>query len=248
MMMSIFRYKLALWILALCFICGSVHAVEKKSLVDASTISLEAKVPPNHETSPYMLNLLMVEARDDMEDVPNAATIVSLKGQYEIKKHKFQDLIPRVKIDNFYTVSLKKEAQQDLPIDLAGAGPFYLAKVKDDYYLLTPKNFETIFGNLRNTSEALDYLVEYEKIFVSPVVLVATKDTEKSLKKSGRTPPRLSQVTSTQDGYSATMIIYSVMQVEGFFEKKVTLTKEGKVTIDIESTRLIQRIGEGIKY
>lgn len=234
--------------LALCFVCGSVQAVEKKTLADASTISLEAKVPQDHETSPYMLNLLMVEARDDMDAVPNEATIISLKGQFEIKKYKFKKLIPRVKVDNFYTVSLNKEAQKDLPIDLAGAGPFYLAKIKTDYYLLTPKNFMTIFGNLRNTTEALDYLLEYEKLFVSPVVLVVTNSTEKSLKKSGRIPPRLTQVTATKDGYSASMIIYSVMQVEGFFEKKVSLTKEGVVKIDTDSTRLIQKIGDGIKY
>ena len=43
------------------------------------------------------------------------------------------------------------------------------------------------------------------------------------------------------------MIIYSIIQVEGFFEKKVRLTPEGVVTV-IEEPQLIQKIGDGITY
>lgn len=219
----------------------------KKELADPSAVKLEAKVPADHQDSPMMLNLLMVEAREDMDEVPNQGTIVYLKGQFEMKKHKFKNLLPRVKITDFYKVSLKAEAQKNLPLDLAGLGPFYLAKVSKEYYLLTPKNFETIFGDLRDEEEALNYLAEYENLFVSPVVCVVTSETEKGLRKAKRPPPRLSTVTRSGVDFKAQLIVYSIIQVDGYFEKEVKVTREGAVTVD-EEPRLIQKIGDGVSY
>lgn len=222
-------------------------ASAKKELADPSTVKLEAKVPEDHQESPMMLNLLMVEAREDMDEVPNEGTIVYLKGQFEMKKHKFKNLLPRVKIGDFYKVSLKAETQKNLPLDLAGLGPFYLAKVSKDYYLLTPKNFETIFGDLRDEEEALNYLAEYENLFVSPIVCVVTPETEKGLRKVKRPPPRSSTVSRSGVDFKAQLIVYSIIQVDGFFEKEVKVTREGTVTADQEP-RLIQKIGEGVSY
>jgi hypothetical protein len=219
----------------------------KKELADPSTVKLEAKVPEDHQESPMMLNLLMVEAREDIDEVPNEGTIVYLKGQFEMKKHKFKNLLPRVKISDFYKVSLKAEAQRNLPLDLAGLGPFYLAKISKEYYLLTPKNFETIFGDLRDEEEALNYLAEYENLFVSPVVCVVTSETEKGLQKAKRPPPRLSTVTRSGVDFKAQLIVYSIIQVDGFFEKEVKVTREGAVTAD-EEPRLIQKISDGVSY
>ena len=87
----------------------------------------------------------------------------------------------------------------------------------------------------------------YENLFVSPVVCVATSGNEKALKKAKRNPPRLSSAIQTAQGFEATLIIYSIIQVEGFFEKKVLLTPEGAVTV-IEEPKLIQKIGDGITY
>lgn len=219
----------------------------KKELADPSAVKLEAKVPADHLDSPMMLNLLMVEAREDMDEVPNEGTIVYLKGQFEMKKHKFKNLLPRVKISDFYKVSLKAEVQKNLPLDLAGLGPFYLAKVSKDYYLLTPKNFETIFGDLRDEEEALNYLAEYENLFVSPVVCVVTPETEKGLQKAKRPPPRSSTVRRDGVDFKAQLIVYSIIQVDGFFEKEVKVTREGAVTSDQEP-RLIQKISDGVSY
>lgn len=241
------KYVYLLVVCGMVFLCGGASAAEKKTLQEASAVKLEAKVPADHETSPYMLNLLMVEAREDLDEVPNAGTISYLKGQYEIKKYKFKNLIPRVKNEGFYKVSLKEEVQEKLPLDLAGVGPFYLAKIEKEYYLLTPQNFETIFGDLRNEEEALNYLVDYESLFVSPVVCVVTQEVEKGLKKAKRTPPRLSKAVKKGEGYEASLIVYSIIRVDGFFEKKVELTPEGKVTTS-EEPRLIQKFGEGINY
>lgn len=230
--------------------CSNLFAAKKEIRnVSDPSIKWEAKVPKNHETSPYMLNLLMYEVREDMEELPNADTIVALKGKYDIKKYKFKKLLPRVKIDTFYEVALNPEYGEDLPIDMAGIGPFYLFKVDDVYHLLTPNNYQAIFGNIRTADEAMDYLVEYERIFVSPVVCIANKETEKSLKKAGRIPPRLSNIAKKEDGsYEATLVVYSVMRIDGFFEKKVQLSQDGKVTPDENPPRLIQKVGEGIKY
>ncbi len=219
----------------------------KKELADPSTVKLEAKVPEDHQESPMMLNLLMVEAREDIDEVPNEGTIVYLKGQFEMKKHKFKNLLPRVKISDFYKVSLKAEAQRNLPLDLAGLGPFYLAKISKEYYLLTPKNFETIFGDLRDEEEALNYLAEYENLFVSPVVCVVTSETVKGLQQAKRPPPRLSTGTRSGVDFKAQLIVYSIIQVDGFFEKEVKVTREGAVTAD-EEPRLIQKISDGVSY
>ncbi len=241
------------WLLVIVILGGwlftsSGWAADKKEMIEFTEGLLEAEVPSDHLTSPYMLNLLMVEARDDMLDVPNENTIIYLKGSYEIKKYKFKDLIPRVEIDNFYRVSLKENVQKNLPIDLAGLGPFYLAEKKDKYYLLTPKNFAKIFGGIRSEEEALNYLASYENLFVSPVVYVATPETERSLKKIERKPPRLSQAVKTAEGFDVVMVIYAVIRVDGFFEKKVSLTPEGVVTPSEEKPRMILKFGEGITY
>ena len=228
--------------------CGMGYAASaKKTQLEDSAVKLEAKVPKDHETSPYMLNLLLLEVSDDMDEIPNEGTVISLKKKYEIKKHKFSNLIPRVKTDGFFQVSLKDDERGNLPLDMAGLGPFYLTKKDGDYYLITPKNYATLFGGIRNTEEALNYLAAYENLFVSPVVCVATSGNEKALKKAKRTPPRLSSAIQTAQGFEATLIIYSIIQVEGFFEKKVLLTPEGAVTV-IEEPKLIQKIGDGITY
>jgi len=241
-------------LLSFVFIFGFSFAAEaasakkaKKELADPSTVKLEAKVPEDHQESPMMLNLLMVEAREDMDEVPNQGTIVYLKGQFEMKKHKFKNLLPRVKITDFYKVSLKAEAQKNLPLDLAGLGPFYLAKISKEYYLLTPKNFETIFGDLRDEEEVLNYLAEYENLFVSPVVCVVTPETEKGLQKVKRPPPRSSSVSRSGVDFKAQLVVYSIIQVDGFFEKEVKVTREGAVTAD-EEPRLIQKISDGVSY
>lgn len=236
-----------IFIFGFSFMASAAPKKPKKVVVDASAVKLEAKIPEGHETSPMMLNLLMVEAREDMDEVPNEGTIVYLKGQFEMKKHKFKNLLPRVKISDFYKVSLKAEVQKNLPLDLAGLGPFYLAKVSKDYYLLTPKNFETIFGDLRDEEEALNYLAEYENLFVSPVVCVVTPETEKGLQKAKRPPPRSSTVRRDGVDFKAQLIVYSIIQVDGFFEKEVKVTREGAVTSDQEP-RLIQKISDGVSY
>ena len=239
------------YILTACIAMGycslGYSASAKKAQLEDSAVKLEAKVPKDHETSPYMLNLLLLEVSDDMDEIPNESTVISLKKKYEIKKHKFSNLIPRVKNEGFYQVSLKDDERGNLPLDMAGLGPFYLVKKNKEYYLITPKNYATLFGGIRNTEEALNYLAAYENLFVSPVVCVAIDSNEKALKKAKRNPPRLSGAIQTAQGFEATLIVYSIIQVEGFFEKKVQLTPEGEVTV-IEEPKLIQKIGDGITY
>ena len=236
-----------IFIFGFSFMASAAPKKPKKVVVDASAVKLEAKIPEGHETSPMMLNLLMVEAREELDEVPNEGTILYLKGQFEMKKHKFKTLQPRVKINDFHKVSLKAEAQKNLPLDLAGLGPFYLARVSKEYYLLTPKNFETIFGDLRDEEEALDYLAEYENLFVSPVVCVVTTETAKGLKKAKRPPPRLSEVQRSGLDFEELLVIYSVIQIDGYFEKRVQLTRDGSVRMESEP-RLIQKLGDGISY
>ncbi len=76
---------------------------------------------------------------------------------------------------------------------------------------------------------------------------MVTSETEKGLQKAKRPPPRLSTVTRSGVDFKAQLIVYSIIQVDGYFEKEVKVTREGAVTVD-EEPRLIQKIGDGVSY
>jgi len=204
-----------------------------------------AKVPRDHETSPIMLNLLMAEALQSNQ-IPNSEVITMLKGYYEIKKHKFKKLKTNIKIDGIFKVSLKKDSTLRVPLDLAGSGPFYLLRDSGEYYLITPENFTKLFANYRNEKEAMNYLEVYENLFVDPLISFVTEENQKTLKKAKRNPPKISKIIQTADGYEADIVIYSVLYLEVFYEKKVILDKSGKVTITQEP-KIIEKIVTGIR-
>jgi hypothetical protein len=228
-----------IWIFMLAFsMLVSCQAANPKPV----SIGFEAPVTMGHELDPVLLNRLY-----GRKEVPNQNVVESLKGSYEMKSFSFPDLKVRNSNLKIYIVALKEKLDQRVPPDMAGTGPFYLVKSEGQFFVLTTNNFAKVYSPLEKPSQVVPYLQAYENQFIDPFCRLVHEDNKKEFLKLKRTPPSLTQVSEQANGYTVKMIIYVGVHIEAFFEKTVTVTKDGQVKL-LDGPKLLQKLGDGVFF
>ena len=109
----------------------------------------EAALPNGGHTDPVALNQAAGEAR--------ATALEMVKGaKGELQPQEIAGLKPAVAIEGVFRVFLKKDGIA-LPPDMDGTGPFYVFKIDGAFYLLTQRNFATLYGPVKSKEEVLPW-------------------------------------------------------------------------------------------
>ncbi len=203
---------------------------------------LEAKIPPGSEADPVALNIAF-----GVKDIPNRDIVERLKGAYEIRPHSFARLAPKATNDGVFRASVKKGSGHWVPPDMGGTGPFYLVKAGTNYYALTERNFAKLFGPIERSSEVLTYLEFHEALFGNPFAHIVTEDTAKQEREGKREPPKLTEVKELKDGFRVTLVSYTMVHIEAYFEKTLSVGRDGVVKVE-KPARLLKKVGEGIVF
>ncbi len=202
----------------------------------------EAKIPPGSEADPVALNIAF-----GVKDIPNRDMVESLKGAYEIQPHTFAGLVPKATNDGVFRARVKKGSDRWVPPDMGGTGPFYLVKAGTNYYALTERNFAKLFGPIERNSEVLPYLETHEALFGNPFAHIVTEDTEKQERVGKRKAPKLTEFKELRDGFRVTLVSFTMVHIEAYFEKTVHLGRDGLVKVE-KPLRLLKKVGEGIVF
>jgi len=227
--------KRALWILPV-FLSIFLRAAEGEAP------KWEAKLPPGAEADPVALNI----ARG-VKDIPNRDVVEGLKGAYEIQPHRFARLAPKATNDGIFQASVKKGSGFWIPPDMGGTGPFYLVKAGSNYYALTERNFAGLFGPIERKSEVLPYLEVHEALFGNRFAQIVTEDTEKQEGEGKRKPPKITKIKELKDGFRVTLVTYTMVHIEAYFEKTVRVGRDGVVKVE-KPERILKQVGEGILF
>ena len=198
----------------------------------------EAPLPNGSHTDPIALNNAAGTAR--------AATGEMLKGaKGELRPQEIADLKPAVPIEGVFRVFLKNEGMI-LPPDMEGTGPFYVIKTEGAHYLLTPRNFATLFGPPKSKADVLPYVKVFDKLLLNPQAELVVSATEtKGFQKIA--PPAVTEVTESGDGWDVRAILYSAHRVKAFYEEQLRVTRDGIVEVKTKA-KLIKEIGPGYMF
>jgi len=202
----------------------------------------EARIPPGAETDPVALNIAY-----GVKDIPNRDAVETLKGAYHLQPHRFDKLAPKTATDGLYQADIKEESGHWMPPDMGGIGPFYLVKVGTNYHALTERNFATLFGPVEKKSEVLPYLEVYQALFFNRFAGIVTTDTEEQAGEKKPKPPKLTEVVELKDGFRVTLVTYTIVHIEAYFEKTLHLGRDGIVNVE-RPGRILKEIGEGILF
>ena len=175
-----------------------------------------------------------------------AATFEMVKGaKAELRPQEIADLKPTVAIDGVFRVFLKKEGIA-LPPDMEGTGPFYVFKTGGAFYLLTRRNFATLYGPLKSKEEVVPFVKVFDKLFTNPQAELVVSATEtKGFQKIA--PPAVTEVTESGDGWEVRAILYSAYRVKAFYEERLRVGRDGMVEVR-EKAKVIKEIGPGFMF
>lgn len=198
----------------------------------------ESPLPPGRHTDPIALNKAAGETSE--------AALEMVKGAAgELQPQNFPDLKAKVPHDGIFRVLLKNEGVV-LPPDMGGAGPFHVFKAGGSYYLLTRRNFATLFGPLKSKAEVLPFVRTFDKLFTNPFsdVVTSAKDVKGFQKVP---PPAVTEITESGDGWDVRLILYSGHRVRAFYEERLGVQRDGTVEVK-EKTKLLKEIGPGYMF
>ena len=125
---------------------------------------------------------------------------------------------------------------------MAGTGPFYLLKEGTNYFALTQNNFARLFAPLTNKSEVLPYPAAHEMLYGNRFAECVTDETA-GLSDSPK-PPKLTKVTEVKDEFRVTLVTYTMVHIEAFFETTLHAGRDGVVKLEKPET-VLKRIGNG---
>ena len=222
-------------------------ACAQTSVSRAEAQNWEAKVPPGAETDPIALNITFGK-----KDILNRSIVESLKNDYEIKPYAFAGLKPKAANDGIFEVSIKRGVEQKWRPDMGGIGPFYLVKAGTNYYAITRRNLAQLFSPIEKKSEVLSYLGVFQSLFGNKFahIVTADADTEKEAHVNWPTkpkPPKFTEVTELKDGFRVTLVTYTHLHIEAFFEKTVHVGRDGVVNEE-KPEQILKKIGDGIRF
>lgn len=200
----------------------------------AETPNWEAKIPPDAETDPIALNLAF-----GVKEIPNRDIVERLRGVYGIQPHSFSNLVAKVAGVEIHKVAVRRDSGKWAPPDMAGIGPFYLLRAGTNYFALTSSNFTRLFAPLTNKSEVLPYLAAREELYGNRFADIVTAGT-RGLPK----PPKRTEVTEVKDGFRVTLVTYTTVHIEAFFETTLHVGRDGVVTVEAPQT-LLKMVGNG---
>ncbi len=205
---------------------------------EAAPPAWEAPLPGGQHTDPIALNKAAGETA--------AAILEMVKGaKGELQPQNFPDLKSKTPLDGIFRVILKNEGAI-LPPDMAGAGPFHVFKTGGSYYLLTRRNFASLFGPLKSKDEVLPFVRTFDKLFANPFADIVTSDKEaKGFQKVP--PPAVTEITESGDGWDVRLILYSGHRVRAFYEERLRVERDGTVAVK-EKTKLLKEIGPGYMF
>lgn len=204
----------------------------------AAPLAWEAPLPKGTHTDPVVLNKAAGET--------SAAALDMVKGaKGDLRPQDIPDLKPKVPHDGIFRVFFKRDGIA-LPPDMGGTGPFYVFKTGGSYYLLTKRNFATLFGPPKSKDEALPYVKVFDKLFINPMsdfILSATET--KGFQKVA--PPAVTEIKEAGDGWDVKAILFSPYRVMAFYEERLHVARDGMVEVK-EKVKVIKEIGPGIMY
>ena len=198
----------------------------------------EAPLPGGRHLDPMALNQAAGETNGAVEEMVKGA-----KG--ELQPQNFPDLKSKVPHDGIFRVVLKKEGIV-LPPDMGGTGPFHVFKAGGSFYLLTRRNFATLFGPLKSKEDVLPFVRTFDKLFTNPLSDVVTSAKEaKGFQKVP--PPAVTEITENSDGWDVRLILYSGHRVRAYYEERLRVERDGTVEVR-EKTKLLKEIGPGFMF
>lgn len=201
------------------------------------------------------------EATDWEAPIPNGAETDLVKLNLAAGNKRGADYIksdvknPEVELNPFVPDGLKTKAPdidglfiahsiRRLPPDMLGTGPFYLIKRKDTYYLFTAKNFARLFAPVTRQEEILPLVTFYEKLFGNPfarVITVAKPD------KEYETPPDVTKITATKNGFEVKLILLNGLRHAYFAEKHLLVHPDGMIDVT-KDLKIIKDLGQGYVF
>lgn len=205
---------------------------------NAAPPTWEAALPKGSHTDGTALNKAAGETR--------ASALATVKGATgELRPQEIADLKPTVSVEGVFRVFLKKDGIA-LPPDMEGAGPFYVFKTGGAFYLLTKRNFATLYGPPKSKEEVLPYVKVFDKLFTNPQAELVVSATEtKGFQKIA--PPSVTEVKDAGDGWEVLAILYSAHRVKAFYEQRLRVGRDGMIEIQ-EKAKMIKEIGPGFMY
>lgn len=202
----------------------------------AAAADWEAALPKGGETDPVALNTTAGTTAPDM-----------VKGARGVLQPlTFPELKPKAAHDGLFRVVLQREGVA-LPPDMAGAGPFFVVRVKGMHHLLTRRNFAKLFGPVAAKADVLPYVQVFDRVFEHPhftKVVTSREETEGFQKVP---PPAITEIVESDGSYDVRLILYSSFRVRAFYEERLRVGRDGGVEVK-EKTRVLKELGPGIMY
>ncbi|MEO7318782.1 MAG: hypothetical protein ABIZ56_07315 [Chthoniobacteraceae bacterium] len=208
------------------------------AVAEAAPPAWEAALPKGTHTDAVALNKAAGET--------GAAVLEMVKGaKADLRPQEIADLKPVVAIEGVFRVFLKKDGIA-LPPDMEGTGPFYVFKTGGAFYLLTRRNFATLYGPLKSTEDVVPFVRVFDKLFTNPQSeLVVSASETKGFQKVA--PPAVTEVKESGDGWDVRAILYSAYRVKAFYEERLHVGRDGMVEVK-EKARIIKEIGPGYMF
>ena len=195
----------------------------------------EATLPQGRHIDPVELNKAAGTAASEM--------VKGAKG--ELQPQEIAGLKAKAPIEGIFRVFFKKEGIA-LPPDMEGTGPFHVFKTGGSYYLLTRKNFATLFGPLKSKDDVLAFVKAFDKLFTNPLADFVTSPTEtKGLQKVP--PPAVTEIAEAADGWDVKAILFSAHRVSAFYEERLHVGRDGLVAVR-EKARIVKESGPGFMF
>lgn len=204
----------------------------------AAEPAYEAPLPDGRHLDPVALNKAAGET--------GATALEMVKGaKGELQPQNFPDLKSKAPHDGIFRVLLKNEGVV-LPPDMGGTGPFYIFKTGGSYYLLTRRNFASLFGPLKSKDEVLPFVRTFDKLFTNPFsdAVTSAKDAKGFQKVP---PPAVTEITESGDGWDVRLILYSGHRVRAYYEERLRVERDGTVAVK-EKTKMLKEIGPGYMF
>jgi hypothetical protein len=179
-------------------LCATLHAATE----------WEAPLPKGAETDLVKLNLA----------AGNKAGADYIEREHRDIVVKLQPLAlksPKPKSRDFDALFV---AVPQLPFpNMLGAGCFYLLKSKESYHIITKNNFSRLFGPIKKQEEVLPLITLYEELFGNSFATIVTTD---KVAEGAGTPPDVTKITSTKEGFEVKLILHNRYLHAYFGEKR----------------------------
>ena len=208
------------------------------STAGAAPPAWEAALPAGRETDAVALNQAAGETR--------ATTLEMVKGATaELLPQEVAGLKTKVPIEGPFRVFFKKGGIA-LPPDMEGTGPFYVFKTEGAFYLLTRRNFATLYGPVETKEAVLPYVKVFDKLFTNPQaqLVISAADTKGFVDVA---PPALTEVKESGDGWEVRAILYSAYRVKAFYEERLHVGRDGRVEAR-EKVKVLKELGPGYLF